>query len=283
MKSGGTAFLPVTYEPSTGFGPNLNVQDLMGLGSTKATVTGAIFQDRNNSGWYDAGEGLSGVQLVFRGATGQYTIPAMSAGGYNAVVPAGTYTVTASGGPLRFPITKANIQVSNQNVWLNFLYDPNSVPADAYESNNTPGSATLLSSSDQRLTDGTISAGDVDYYRLPATTGGLLSVNLQFPANNGDLDVRLLDAAGSTLATSNTGTAQELLNFPITAGRTYFLVVESHAGGVGGPYALDIDVPPPQAPDGRADSATTALDDAAITINVLANDRDADGDLLAPH
>ncbi len=57
----------------------------------------------------------------------------MSAGGYNAVVPAGTYTVTASGGPLRFPITKANIQVSNQNVWLNFLYDPNSVPADAYE------------------------------------------------------------------------------------------------------------------------------------------------------
>ncbi len=86
---------------------------------------------------------------------------------------------------------------------------------------------------------------------------------------------------GQTLATSNTGTAQELLNFPITAGRTYFLVVESHAGGVGGPYALDIDVPPPQAPDGRADSATTALDDAAITINVLANDRDADGDLLA--
>ncbi len=32
IKSGGIAFMPVTYEPTTGFGPMLNVEDLIGWG-----------------------------------------------------------------------------------------------------------------------------------------------------------------------------------------------------------------------------------------------------------
>ena len=279
VKSGGTAFLPVTYEPTVGFGPNLNAQDLIGLGVTKPTVTGAIFQDRNSSGWYDAGEGLAGVQLSFQGSAGQFTINAMSAGGYNAVVPAGTYTVTATGGGMRFPITVPNVVVGSKNVWLNFIYDPNAVPADAFESNNSTGSATLLTGNDQSLNDGTLSQGDIDYFKLTANTSGLLALNLQFPAASGNLDLRLLDANGTTLVRSNGSGSQELISASIAAGATYYVVVESPTGGVGGPYSLQIDVPSAQAAEGRADSITTSTRDAPSVIDVLSNDRDPDGDL----
>ncbi len=221
------------------------------VGVSKATVTGAIFQDRNSSGWYDAGEGLSGVQLTFQGAAGQFTFSAMSAGGYNAVVPAGTYTVTASGGGMRFPITAANVVVGSQNVWLNFLYDPNRVPADGYESNDSAASATQLTGNDQSLTGGTISQGDMDFFRLPANTSGLMTVDLQFPAANGNLDLRLTDAAGTTLARSNTTNSQETLVVSIVASRTYYIVVEGASGGIGGPYTLQVDVPPRKPPKGK--------------------------------
>lgn len=279
VKSGGTGFLSVTYEPTTGFGPMLNVEDLIGLGVSKPTVTGAIFQDRNGSGWYDAGEGVAGVQLTFQGPSGQFSFNAMSAGGYNAVVPAGTYTVTATGGGMRFPITASNVVVGSQNVWLNLVYDPNNVPADAYESNNSIGSATPLTGNDQTLTGGTLSQGDVDYFRLPANTSGRLTVDLQFPAANGNLDLRLLDASGNTLARSNTTNSPETLVVNIVAGSVYYVVVESPTGGIGGAYTLQIDVPAAQAAEARADSATTSTDDAPIILDVLANDRDSDGDL----
>lgn len=279
IKSGSSAFMSVTYDPVSGFGPMLNVQDLMGLGTTKATVTGAIFEDRNGSRWYDAGEGLAGVQLNFQGPAGQFTFSAMSAGGYNAVVPAGTYTVTASGGGMRFPMTISNVVVATQNVWLNFIYDPNSVPADAYENNNAIGSATSLSGSDQTLSGGTISQGDVDYFRLAATTGGLLNIDLQFPAANGNLDLRLLDSSGATVAVSNSSTTRETIANSIVAGRTYYIVVESPTGSIGGAYSLQIDVPTAQAADGKPDSMTTSSDDAPSILDVLANDRDPDGDL----
>lgn len=279
VKSGGSAFLSVTYEPTTGFGPMLNVQDLIGLGVTKPTVTGAIFQDRNGNTWYDAGEGIAGVQLSFQGSAGQFTVNALSAGGYNAVVPAGTYTVTASGGGMRFPITVSNVVVGSQNVWLNFIYDPISVPSDAYESNNSLGSATPLTGTDQLLTGGTISQGDVDYFRIAAATTGLMTVDLRFPLANGNLDMRLLDASGSTIVQGTSASSQEFLSINIVAGRVYYILVESPTVGIGGAYSLQIDVPPPQAAEGRADAATTSTNDAPITLNVLANDRDPDGDV----
>ncbi len=257
----------------------LNVQELMGLGTTKPTVTGAVFEDRNGSGWYEAGEGLSGVQLVFQGSAGQFTINSMTAGGYNAVVPAGSYTVTASGGGMRFPMTVSNVTVGAQNVWLNFIYNPNAVPADAYEGNNSTAAATALSGNDQTLTGGTISQGDIDYYRLVATTSGQLKVDLLFPAANGNLDLRLLDAGGATLVRSNGTTSQETILGSVIAGGTYYVVVESPTNGIGGAYTLQVDVPAAQPAQGLIDSATTSVDDAPLVIDVLANDRDPDGDV----
>ncbi len=113
---------------------------------------------------------------------------------------AGKYTVTAAEAVCAFH-RQPNVVVAAQNVWLNFLYDPESVPADAMESNNSPGSATVLSGDDQTIVRGTISRGDIDYFRLAATTTGPMTASLQFPARpTANLDLRLIDAGGATLA-----------------------------------------------------------------------------------
>lgn len=283
VKQAGMAFAPATYEPASAFGPYVNAEELIGLGVTGPIITGAIFQDRNGSGWYDAGEGLSGVQFTFDGPAGHFATSGMSAGGYSMAVPAGTYTVVASGGGMRFPITKTGVVVGSQNVWLNFIYDPSAVPPDAREANNTPSTATVLSGGSQTLGDGTIHSGDIDYFRFPAATDGPLRVELRFANSAGNLNLRVLAADGRELARSSSTSDLESLTVSVTHGQIYYIVVEGASGGVGGgtggPYTLQLFAPTAQAPLARPDWATTSLDQGTIAIDVLANDRDPDGNL----
>ena len=279
VKQAGMGFAAVTYEPANAFGPYVNAQELIGLGVTGPLITGAVFQDRNGSGWYDAGEGLSGVRLTFSGPAGQFATSGMTAGGYTQQVPAGTYTVTASGGGMRFPITKTNVVVGAHNVWLNFLYDPSEVPPDARESNNTQGTATVLTGASQTLSDGTIHRGDIDYFRFPAATDGPLRVELRFSNSAGNLNLRVLASDGRELARSSTTGDLESVVVNIVHGQQFYVVVEGTNGGTGGPYTLQLFAPAAQAPLPRPDSATTSREFGAITIDVLANDRDPDGDV----
>lgn len=281
IKTAGMAFAAVTYEPSTGFGPNVNAQELIGLGATPPMITGAVFQDRNTSGWYDAGEGLSGVQFTFEGPAGRFVTNGFTAGGYNVALPPGTYSAVASGGGMRFPISIPGVVVGSQNVWLNFLYDPSAVPPDSRESNNSIGTATVLTGSDQLISNGTIHRGDVDYFRFPATTSGTLRAELRFAHSNGNLDLRVLDASGNLLARSNTTSDVESINLEIRSGTDHYLVVESPDGSIGGPYMLQLSAPAAQPAIARADSASTALGASAILIDVLSNDSDPDGSLAA--
>ncbi len=281
LKTAGMATAPVTYDPTIGFGPNVNAQEFAGLTSTPATVTGAVFQDSNKSSWYDAGEGMGGINLKFVGTGGTFNFSTMSQGGYNAVVPAGSYTVTASGGGLRFPITKSGVTVGSQNVWLNFIYDPAFVPSDAFEGNNDTNSATVLSGNDQLLTDGTIHAGDIDYFKFPAVTTGNLRAELQFPNSSGNLDLKIIDSSGNVLGRSNSTADIETVNINITRGTTAYIVVESATGGVGGPYSLRITAPLPQRPVAVADAYMVDVTASSATLDVLSNDRDPDGDLSA--
>lgn len=279
VKQAGMAFAPVTYEPANAFGPYVNAEELIGLGVTGPMITGAIFQDRNGSGWYDAGEGLSGVQLTFDGPAGHFAASGMTAGGYSIGVPAGTYTVVASGGGMRFPMTKTNVVVGSQNVWLNFIYDPAAVPPDARESNNTPATATVLTGASQTLSGGTIHSGDIDYFRFPATTDGRLSIELRFANSAGNLDLRVLASDGRVLARSNTTADLESVTVDVTHGKDFYIVVEGASGSAGGPYTLQLFAPAAQAPLANGDTATTSLELGATTIDVLANDRDPDGNV----
>jgi uncharacterized protein YkwD len=84
---------------------------------TRPILTGVVFQDTNHNGLYDAGEGLANVAITVNGFGSTVTGPA---GGYSLPVNAfGTYTVTASGGGLAYPLTRT-VTVGGSNYRLNF-------------------------------------------------------------------------------------------------------------------------------------------------------------------
>jgi hypothetical protein len=274
----GTGLTPTTHKPDLLLGPFVSAEELVALRNHKPLVVGAVFRDLNSDGWYTAGEGLAGVTITLSGPSGTFATTGWTAGGYQLEIPAGTYTATASGAALRFPITIQNVQVGTRdNVWLNFLYDPNFVPADALEPNNSRSAATLLSGNDQSLSGLSIHPGDIDYFKLIATTQGSLLVDLTFQHALGDLNLRLQNASGTTLLRSTTTSNRETLQYEIQVGSTYYIVVESASGGTGGPYTLKVDTPPALPPVLRKDNATAIRGGQPITIDVLANDSDPDG------
>lgn len=113
-----------------GFGPLVVTQDFGNRFSFgNAFVVGAVWNDNNDSGWYNAGEGLGGVTIQFTktGST-PINVTAMSAGGFQVQLPAGTYTARAFGGSLPFELIANNVVVGGSNVMLNFVVPDGSPP-----------------------------------------------------------------------------------------------------------------------------------------------------------
>lgn len=85
-----------------------------------AAVLGVVFSDSNTNGHYNSGEGLGGVTIEVSGPSGTFTTSTWSSGGYQVQVPAGTYTVKASGGGLGAVRTVSQITVGNNHVKVDF-------------------------------------------------------------------------------------------------------------------------------------------------------------------
>ncbi len=78
--------------------------------SNRPFFTGVVYSDATtNNNFYDVGEGLAGVTVTAVGAPINYSTTTFASGGYSLPVPAGTYAVTFSGGPLAAPITYSNV------------------------------------------------------------------------------------------------------------------------------------------------------------------------------
>lgn len=78
-------------------------------------LTGVVFRDDNGNRRYDPGEGLGGVSV----AAGPFNTVTNAAGGWSIKVPAGTYTVTASGGG--FVGTATAVASVTENVAVDFI------------------------------------------------------------------------------------------------------------------------------------------------------------------
>ena len=79
-----------------------------------AFLTGVVFNDTNQNGKYDIGEGLGGVTITAQSGGSTTTF---ASGGYTLQLPAGTYTVTASGGGLNAALTQTvSIGSTNQRL-----------------------------------------------------------------------------------------------------------------------------------------------------------------------
>ncbi len=85
-------------------------------------VTGVVYRDADGDGFYDPGEGLSGVTVAT--TDGSYSTTTASAGGYGIpVAAAGSYTLRASGGALAEAI-EVPFTIGSKNVKVDFRESP---------------------------------------------------------------------------------------------------------------------------------------------------------------
>jgi serralysin len=109
--------------------------DLAGTSDSDPFLTGVVFDDTVGNGEYQPGEGLGGVTISVSNVG---TTTTLDAGGYSLQVPAGIYTVTASGGGLPSPITRT-VVVQNDNMRLNFDENPDGATLSAASDNAVSG------------------------------------------------------------------------------------------------------------------------------------------------
>ncbi len=260
------------------FGPQVNTQVLANIQNAPTMVVGAVFEDRNKSAWYEAGEGLGSVQIVFQGSPGTFTTSSLGTGGYQIALPAGTYTATASGGGIRHSIVATGITVDQTNVWRNLIYDPSAIPPDVLEANNSASTATLLTGGPQTLGSLSIhTPSDIDYFRLESKSSGLGTFSIQFSNAEGNLDLALLNASGSVIAVSNSTGDIETISANLTRGMSYYLQVNSVGGAQNANYSLAVNPPAPAPPIAELDRAVVSSLAPTVQLNVVANDRDPDG------
>ncbi len=269
----------ITAYAGNNFGPLVNTNVLVNIESPPSMAVGAIFEDKNHSGWYESGEGIGGATIVFAGPSGTFSTQSLSAGGYQIELPPGSYTATATGGGMLHPVILGPVVMGATNLWKDLIYDPQAIPPDASEPNNSTATASELSGRDQSLSNRSIhTMSDIDFYRFSPASHGSALFSLQFSHAAGNIDLQLLNASGSVLAAS-TGTANtETIVWQVTRGATYFLRVYTTGGAVNRNYALSIDAPEAVAPVAKADSARASNLRPTIHVDILANDSDADGD-----
>ncbi|HOY24067.1 MAG TPA: CAP domain-containing protein, partial [Cellvibrio sp.] len=83
-------------------------------------LTGVVYKDLNNNEFYDVGEGLSGINISFNGAT----YPVYAAGAYSIPVSNGTYNLTITGDALG-SAAFSTVQINNANVKMDVLLTGN--------------------------------------------------------------------------------------------------------------------------------------------------------------
>jgi Cysteine-rich secretory protein family len=124
---------------SGGVGPQLVTQDFGTVGGLVPFVTGVVYRDLNNNGFYDPGEGLGGVTVTIANVN-SYAVTA-SSGGYSVPVPGGgNYVVTFSGGSA--PTTQKNVGVFNgQNTKADYIVTGSAPPPTPTPTATPTGSA----------------------------------------------------------------------------------------------------------------------------------------------
>lgn len=106
-------------------GPTFNavmVAQEFGFNSGNPYLTGVVFSDDVTvDDFYSFGESESGVTITADdGAGNVFTTTSGSSGSYNIKLPAGTYTVTATGGAIQTSMVVSNVTIDSQNVKVDF-------------------------------------------------------------------------------------------------------------------------------------------------------------------
>lgn len=118
------------------------------------------------------------------------------------------------------------------------------IQEDVLEQNDSVEAALNLGNSDQSWKNLTIDApDDDDYYRFTAAADGLLSVDIEFLHDFGDLNVWLFDSSGSILRSSTSASDNEAVSLPVVSGESYIIRVFGRLNATHPEYHLNIDGP----------------------------------------
>ncbi len=125
--------------------------------------------------------------------------------------------------------------------------DTTTCPDDSYEDNDTdttPSTGITTGS----YTSLRVCPSDDDYYAVTVSPGDAITVALLFGDAEGDVDLEIIDATGTTVAYSDSVTDDEWATFTSTTGGTYLVYVYlySDAGtSIGNDYDMDVTVGAP--------------------------------------
>jgi Cysteine-rich secretory protein family len=187
---------------SGGVGPQLVTQDFGTVGGLLPFVTGVVYRDLNNNGFYDPGEGLGGVTVTIANVN-SYAVTA-SSGGYSIPVPgSGNYSVTFSGGTA--PTTQKNVSVLNgQNTKADYIVTGSAQPTPTPTPTVPPGPPTLANIS-TRAVVGTGTNVLIGGFIVTGTESKRVIVrgigpSLSLPGKMLNPTIELHDAAGATIA-----------------------------------------------------------------------------------
>jgi uncharacterized protein YkwD len=169
--------------PTGSMGPLLVTQDFGDRSNIgNSYLLGNVYADTNQDGFYEPGEGLSGVHLSITGSAGTFQVTTSAAGGYQIQVPAGTYQVVASGGGLAAPLSRT-VVVGSANVQADFIRSQQVQPIPAAPTFSGPGASTT--STEPTISwSATTGATKYDLWVNDVTTGQLQVIRNQTLATN---------------------------------------------------------------------------------------------------
>ncbi len=133
-------------DPSKSPGPKVTTEDF-GFIPKDWFLLGVVYNDVNNNGFYDIGEGIPGVSITLD--AGSWSAVTSSSGGYAVPIAglSGTLTITASGGPFATPAV-TTVALTGENVKVDFAANvawPGSIGG------MTPGRGAVVGSDSVRL------------------------------------------------------------------------------------------------------------------------------------
>jgi hypothetical protein len=110
-----------TSPSNPAFGPMVITQDFARSSTSQPQLVGVAYYDSSATGFYQPGEGQSGVQIdAVNLQTGQVlSTQTWASGGYELALPAGQYRIIASQNDQVFQTT--NVTVSNANIEQDFV------------------------------------------------------------------------------------------------------------------------------------------------------------------
>ncbi len=187
---------------SGGVGPQLVTQDFGMVAGLLPFVTGVVYRDLNNNGFYDPGEGLGGVTVTIANVN-SYAVTA-SSGGYSVPVSgSGNYIVTFSGGSA--PTTQKNVSVLNgQNAKADYIVTGSASPSPSA----TPTGPPTLANISTRAVVGTGPNVLIGGFIVTGTESKRVIVrgvgpSLSLPGKMLNPTLELHDAAGATIAVND--------------------------------------------------------------------------------